>query len=628
MATNNKRIKVSDLDFDEIKTNLKTYLQGQDQFSDYDFEGSGLSVLLDILSYNTHYNAIYTNLAFNEMFLDSASKRSSVVSIAKTLGYTPRSATSATATVTARVISPTSNPDTATLPALQPFTTKVDGKTYTFYNKEDVTVAKSGGSYTFTNLELTEGTYLTYSYTYVPGLRITVPNANADIGTLAVTMQESAASDVYYNYILSDDLTTVTNTSRVYYLKEVDDGLYEITFGDGILGMALDVGNVITISYFVSSLEEPNGASTFTYNGVNIVGSNLSVSTVDPASGGGAPEDLTSIKFNAPRMYAAQNRAVTPDDYRSLVYNKFPAAQSVQVWGGEDGIATGISVGYSNSSTAGIKTSQYGKVFICVKPYDASKLTNQQKEILTSEILKSRNIVTINPEIVDPEYFNVELNVSVYYNPKATSKTALQIETLVKEAIMNYNDTELERFDSVLRYSKLLRTIDNADPAISNNITRLMIHHPHSPVYNVSTQYILKLINPISREGSVDNPVFYTTGFYVPNSTRIHYMDDDAAGNIRLYYLDDSFNKVIVNPRIGAVNYTLGEIVVRNLTIVALDGPVYDWVIRPESYDVTSALNQIVQIDPSNLTVNAIADQTIAGDTGAGYNYIFNSIRS
>ena len=218
--------------------------------------------------------------------------------------------------------------------------------------------------------------------------------------------------------------------------------------------------------------------------------------------------------------------------------------------------------------------------------------------------------------------------MSVYYNPKATSKTALQIETLVKDAIMNYNNTELERFDSVLRYSKLLRIIDQADTSIANNITKLAIHHPHSPVYNVSTQYILKLINPISREGTSDNPVFYTTGFYIPNSTRIHYMDDDAAGNIRLYYLDDSFNKVIVNPTIGTINYTLGEIVVRNLTIVALDGPIYDWVIRPESYDVVSALNQIVQIDPTELVVTAIADSTISGDTGAGYNYKFNSIRS
>lgn len=628
MAINNKRIKVSELDFDVIKQNLKTYLQGQEQFSDYDFEGSGLSVLLDILAYNTHYNSIYTNLAFNEMFLDSASKRSSVVSIAKTLGYLPRSAMCARAIVDARISSPTSLPDVVTLPALQPFTTTVDGKAFTFYNLEDVTITRNGGSYVFRNLEIVEGTPLTYKYTYVPGTRFTIPNANMCMDTLTVTMQETSTSDIYYNYNNASDLTEVTPISRVYFIKEIDNGLYELEFGDDVLGMALQTGNVVTLSYFVSGLDAPNGARTFTYSGANLLGSTLSVTTLEAATGGALPEDISSIKFNAPRMYAAQNRAVTPDDYKAIVYNKFSEAQSVQVWGGEDGIATGITVGYSNANEAGIKTSQYGKVFICVKPRDAVKLTNQQKELITTEILQQRNIVTVFPEIVDPEYFNVELDVSVYYNPKATPKSALQIENLVKEAILNYNSTELERFDSILRYSKLLKVIDSADPAIANNITKLMIHHPHSPVYNISTQYILKMINPISKEGTDDNPVFYTTGFYIPASTRVHYLDDDSNGNIRLYYLDDAFNKVVVNPAIGQTNYELGEVVVRNLTITALDGGVFDWIIRPESYDVVSALNQIVLIDPSYLTVNAIADETAAGNFGAGYNYKFNSIRS
>ena len=515
------------------------------------------------------------------------------------------------------------------IPALQPFTTIVDNKTYTFYNLEDVTIAKSGtSSYVFQNLEIIEGTPLTYTYTVIPGSRFVIPNQNMCLRTLSVSMQETATSDIVYTYNLSDDLTKVTSESRVYFLKEIDNGLYEISFGDNIIGKAMETGNIVTISYFVSSLGLPNGASTFTYQGANILGSNLSIATTTAAFGGGDVEDITSIKFNAPRMYAAQNRAVTSDDYKALIYNKFAQAQSVQVWGGEDGIATGITVGYSNVDEAKNKTPQYGKVFICIKPTNAVRLTNQQKEIIRTEILTSRNMVTVVPEIVDPEYFNIALDVSVYYNPKSTSKSPTQIETLVKDAIISYNDSELARFDGILRYSKLLKVIDNADISISNNITKLMIHHPHSPMYNISTQYILKLINPISQEGSATNPVFYTTGFYIPNSIRIHYLDDDSNGNIRLYYLDDSFNKVIVKSDIGQINYELGEIVVRNLTITALDGAVYDWVVRPESYDVVSALNQIVQIDPTTLKVNAIADSTLAGDTGAGYNYKFNSIRS
>ena len=229
MATNNKRIAVSELDFDNIKTNLKAYLQNQSEFTDYDFEGSALSVLLDILAYNTHYNAVYTNLAFNEMFLDSASKRSSVVSIAKTLGYVPRSAQCAIAEVSARIISPTSTPDVATIPALQPFTTIVDNKTYTFYNLEDVTVAKVGGTYTFSGLRLYEGTPLTYRYTNAPGVRFVIPNANVCLDTLSVTMQENATSDVYYTYTASQDLASVTGESRVYFIKEIDDGLYALS---------------------------------------------------------------------------------------------------------------------------------------------------------------------------------------------------------------------------------------------------------------------------------------------------------------------------------------------------------------------------------------------------------------
>ena len=312
-----------------------------------------------------------------------------------------------------------------------------DNKTYTFYNLEDITVSKTGtSSYVFKDLEIVEGTPLTYTYTVIPGSRFVIPNANMCLRTLSVSMQETATSDVVYNYVLSDDLTSVTNESRVYFLKEIDGGLYEITFGDNVIGKALETGNIITLSYFVSSLGAPNGASTFTYQGANVLGSNLSIVTTTAAFGGGEVEDITSIKFNAPRMYAAQNRAVTTDDYKTIIYNKFAQAQSVQVWGGEDGIATGITVGYSNADEVKNKTPQYGKVFICIKPKDAVRLTNQQKEIIRTEILTSRNMVTVVPEIVDPEYFNIELDVSVYYDPKSTSKSPSQIETLVKDAII------------------------------------------------------------------------------------------------------------------------------------------------------------------------------------------------
>jgi hypothetical protein len=611
MATNNKRIQVSELDFDAIKENLKTFLRGQSEFSDYDFEGSGLSVLLDVLAYNTHYNALYTNLAVNEMFLDSASKRASVVSLAKMLGYVPRSSKCATATVNLTVTSPTSSPDVVTLPAKQPFTTSIDGTSYTFYNRGAQTVARINGSYTFTNVVITEGTPLEFKYTVASGARYIIPNANIDVDTITVGVQETASSDIYVNYTRADKLTDVTSITKVYFIKEIDDGLYEIQFGDGVIGESLSNGNVITISYFVSNLDAPNGATNFAYNGSTILGSNLSVSTVSRASGGAEPEDIDSIKFNAPRLYAAQNRAVTPDDYKAIILSQFPEAQSVAVWGGED-----------NDPPI------YGKTFICIKPREASKLTQLQKDFVTSNILESRNIVSIIPEIIDPEYFNIKVTSFVYYNPRETTKTASQIETIVKNAILQYNEDDLERFDGVLRFSKLSRIIDGADPSIVNNISRIMVRRQFTPLYNISTEYKLNLINPISQDGGKQGDVFSSTGFFIPNRTEVHFLDDDSFGNVRLYYIGPNFDKVIVDPSIGTIDYNAGRVVVRNLTITALDGPIFEMQVKPESYDVVSALNQIVQISPELLTVEAIADNTINGDLQAGYNYEFQSIRS
>jgi hypothetical protein len=612
ITTTSKRMNVSELEFDTIKTNLKTFLKSQSQFTDYDFEGSALSVLIDLLAYNTHYNGIYTNLAVNEMFLDSASKRASVVSLSKMLGYTPRSAVCARAVVNATITSPSSNPEVATLPAMQVFSTSIDNTSYNFYNRADVTVAKNtAGKFVFSNLELVEGTPLSYKYTVADGVRYIIPNSNVDISTLSVQVQENSTSDMYDTFTRAEDLTAVTNITKIYFLKEIDDGLYEITFGDDNLGVAVQSGNVVTIKYFVSSLDAPNSATSFTYNGSSVLGSNLSVVTIDAASNGALPEDIKSIKFNAPRLYAAQNRAVTPDDYKALIYSNFPSAQTVSVWGGED-----------NNPPV------YGKTFICIKPKDASKLTNEEKELISTEILTPRSVVSITPEIVDPEYFNIKVTSFVHYNPKETSKTPAQIESIVKAAILDYDLNELQRFEGVLRYTKLTGIIDQADSSIVNNITRLMVRHPHNPQYGINAQYVLNLINPISQDGGKQGAVFQSTGFYIPNSTEIHYLDDDATGKIRLFYLNTNLDKVIVNGSQGSIDYENGLVLVSGLNIVSLDGPIFEWQVKPESYDIVSALNQIVQIDPTLLSVSAIADNTANGDLAAGYNYQFNSIRS
>lgn len=610
MAQITKRIKVNSLDFDDIKSNLKEFLKAQDKFQDYDFEGSGFSILLDVLAYNTHYNNLYTNLAVNEMFLDSASKRSSAVSLAKMLGYTPNSAKCAKALVNCTITAPTYNPEVVTLPSDQPFLTSIDGVSYTFYNTSDITTVAVGGLYTFNDVELVEGTPLTYSYTIQTGQKYVIPNTNVDLTTLKVKIRENATDDTYLVYTPADSMTSLDSNTKSYFVKELDDGIFEIYFGDGIVGYKPQEGNFLTLEYYVSSLEGPNGANTFSYAGSALLGSGLSVLSTTAALGGSSPETIDSIKYNAPRLYAAQNRAVTTEDYKTLIYKNFPQADSIVVWGGED-----------NDPPV------YGKTFICIKPTDSSKLTTAQKDYIKTNIISPKSIVSITPEFIDPEYFNVEMNVTAYYNSKISDKTPAQLETIIRDAIYAYDDSTLKKFDGVFRYSQLVRIIDECDQAIVNNTTKIVVRREFTPRYNLSSEYKLNMINPIFNS-TIPAESVLSTGFYIPNSANVHYIDDDGVGNLRLFYFDAQQNKFIVDPTIGEVNYSKGTLIVRNLTITSMADIKFEFILKPESYDVVTAYNQIVQISRQNLTVNVINDMTAAGSNQAGKNYIFTSIRS
>lgn len=607
----NKKINVTELDFDNIKSNLKNFLKGQDQFQDYDFEGSAMSVLLDVLAYNTHYNALYNNMAINEMFLDSARKRNSIVSLAKMLGYTPRSASCAKAIVTVTVSGGSNAPSTITLPAYSEFTTNVDGKQYTFYNTGSVTTNRSNNAYTFTDLEITEGRPLNFKYVASAGSRYIIPNSNVDITTLKVRIQENSTSSMYETWSNTDSIVNATSVSKAFWVKEIDDGLYEITFGDGNIGRALDVGNVIHLDYFVSSLDAANGARSFSYNGGTILaGAQVSVTTTGIATNGSDKEANDSIRFNAPKFYAAQNRAVTPDDYKALIYANVPEAKSVSVWGGED-----------NNPPV------YGKTFICIKPKDATKLTSVQKAAITSSILSNRNVVSVIPEIVDPEYINIALNIAVYYNEQDTTRTAAEIATLVRQTVISYNDSDLQTFDGVFRFSKLSKLIDETDPAIVNNITTVLLRRKMTPRYNVSAQYLLNMINPIYYSGVAEES-FSSTGFYIAGSDQVHYLDDDGVRYVRLFRLGTNATKIIVNDQIGTIDYTKGIIDIKNLHITALADVDFELSIAPQSNDVVSALTQVAEIATDHLKITAIADKTASGDLRGGYNYQFTSSRS
>ena len=607
----NKKINVTELDFDNIKSNLKNFLKGQDQFQDYDFEGSAMSVLLDVLAYNTHYNALYNNMAINEMFLDSARKRNSVVSLAKMLGYTPRSAACAKAIVTVTVSGGSNAPATVTLPAYSEFTTNVDGTQYTFYNTGSVTTNRSNNAYTFTNLEITEGRPLNFKYVASAGSRYIIPNSNVDINTLKVRIQENSTSSMYETWANTDSIVNATPVSKAFWVKEIDDGLYEITFGDGNIGRALDTGNVIHLDYFVSSLDAANGARAFSYNGGTILGgSTVAVTTTGIASNGSDKEANDSIRFNAPKFYAAQNRAVTPDDYKALIYANVPEAKSVSVWGGED-----------NNPPV------YGKTFICIKPKDATKLTTVQKAAITSSILSNRNVVSVIPEIVDPEYINIALDVTVYFNEQDTTRTPAEIATLVRQTIISYNDSDLQTFDGVFRFSKLSKLIDETDPSIVNNITTVLLRRKMTPRYNVSAQYLLNMINPIYYSGVAEES-FQSTGFYIDGSDQVHYLDDDGIRYVRLYRLGTNATKIIVNDQIGTIDYSKGIVDIKNLHITALADVDFELSIAPQSNDVVSALTQVAEIANDHLKITAIADKTASGDLRGGYNYQFTSSRS
>lgn len=607
----NKKISVAELDFDQIKSNLKTFLQGQSEFSDYDFEGSALSVLLDVLAYNTHYNSLYTNLAVNEMFLDSARKRNSVVSLAKMLGYTPRSSRAPTALVNVTVSNPTGSPTSLTLPANTAFSTIVDNVVYTFYNRESTSIIPNSlGAFIFQNVTLTQGTPLNFTYTAAAGTRYIIPNADVDISTLTVRVQEDPGSAAYTSYTLADNITDVGSATRAFFLKEIDDQLYEVYFGDNIVGYKPAEGNVVLLNYFVTDKESANGARVFTYDGAGISGGIVSVNTITPAQGGRDIEDIDSIRFNAPKSYSAQNRAVTAEDYKVILPQLFANIDSINVWGGED-----------NNPPV------YGKAFIAIKPLSGETLSTATKESIKTTILKGKNVVSIIPEVVDAQYLYIVPNVTVYYNPQQTNRSEETIKSLVRDTIVNYNNTDLSRFDGMFRFSKLSRLIDATEESILSNITTIRLKRSFTPTLGSRTSYTINIDNPIYTEG-VPEQAIISNAFTIDGSNETFYFEDDGVGNIRLFYFVGAGTKRYVNDTLGAVDYTRGIITINDINITTSTNNLITVIIKPQSNDVVSVRSQLALIAEDEITVNAIVDKIASGETSGGTNYIFTSSRS
>lgn len=597
MAKESKQISVSELDFDAIKSNLKQYLRNQSTFTDYDFEGSALSVLLDVLSVNTHYNALYNNLAVNESFIDSASKRNSVVSRANELGYLPHSALCARAVITLTVTNPTTPvaPTVITLPKYTPFNTSVNGTTYTFYTTETLSAVNNGSdTYVFENITIKEGVILTNTYVVADGVRFVIPNASADLSTVVVNVKDSVSSTNSVAYSRSDTILNLSGTDTVYFIKEIDDRLYEIEFGNGIIGKQLSNGNVVEITYFISKKDAPNGARNFTYNGSSLFGGTVTITVSDVAFGGADVEDIDSIRYNAPKMYAAQNRCITTDDYKTYIYSNFPDANAINVWGGETNIPP-----------------IYGKVFISVVPETNRNLTDTEKNYILNDLLANRKALSITPEIIDPIYNKIELEVTYYYNPQLTTRTSGDITTLVRDAISNYNSTYLNTFDGIFKFSKFCSMIDAVEPSITSNITTVKIKRNITPSFGITRSYNINLGNPIYNSGVPEESIS-TTGFYCTDSTEICYIDDlpeenNPIGILRLYYRNSSNQKVSIR-NVGTVNYNTGYISIENIQLTDLYQQAWTITIKPQSNDIASVQNQVAFIDQTLLVVNAIVD--------------------
>jgi len=619
MAINDRRLEVTEFDFDEVKENLKIFLKAQDEFTDYDFEGSGMNILLDVLAYNTHYLGFNANMLANEMFLDSASLRSSIVSHSKTLGYVPTSARAAKATVDVNL---NTNQETITMSAGTVFNATVDDVSYKFSTITDVTKSNTGGTIPFLNTDIYEGTFITTRYTVNSSdidQRFLLTDNRADTSTLTVKVQTSSTDTSSNTFTEATDITQVTATSNVYFLQEVEAGLYEIYFGDGIIGTALSDDNIVILTYVVSNKSAANGAAIFT-NAATIGGvSDVAVATVATASAGSEPETLQSIKYNAPLSYASQGRCVTAEDYKVYTKRYFPNTQSVQVFGGESGSY--------DSSLGAVSTPEYGKVFISIKSTTGNDLTATEKATLISN-LAPFTVASITPVIVDPQTTRLILNVSFKFDSSRTTETQASLISKVNSDLQTYNTNTLSKFESAFRHSKITGIIDDADPSITSNITTLTLSHNLAPTLNTATNYTIQLnnafYNPHSGHNASSGGILASTGFKVSgDATNVQFFDDDGSGNIRRYYVVSGVRQY-QDSTAGTINYSTGEIKINSVNITSIenvDGAA-STIIRltaiPDSSDIIPVRNQILEIDFVNTTINGTVDTTAVGDTSAG----------
>jgi len=617
-------VRVTELDFDQIKTNIKTYLRNQSQFTDFDFEASNLSVLLDILAYNTHYNAVMANMISNEMFLDTALKRSSVVSLAKQISYVPQSRRSAAAIVDVAISNVTSPSSSKNLDAFTLFNSNIDGTNYTFYNTESYTTTGVSGTYTFKNVNLYQGRQLDFYWTVgaspSPADKYVIPNTNVDTSTIKVQIQYQGVGNYTTAWDQATDITDLTSSSLVYFVQENTQGFYEIFFGDDVLGANLRAGDIIRISYLITDGDAANAStsSTIGWTTNSIAGEsagNRIINTISNPSGGSEKEDIESIRFRSLHNYASQGRTVTKNDYANLLLTEIPGAQSVNVWGGENNVPPA-----------------YGKKFISIKPKTGYVLTDAEKTRIKNTVLKQRSMVTADHMFVDPTYAYLTFDVDVRYNSTRTNRSSGDIYSLTNTSIINFMNTNLNRFNANFYRSQLEETIMNLDSSIlSVNVNFSVQKRIYLPPM---TRYAgdETLVFPVKiHPNRLRSTYFYNiipatdgTGYHLAQLRDVPLSNPPDYNGTGILQAVDLDTGAVLDDNVGTVYYAEGKVVLQAAALLIVQG--YPGSFASHNYfyvniglqegdnDVYPGFNEILVLDDS------VAETAVGVENGVNIN--------
>ena len=623
-------VNFTNLDFDQIKSSIREYLRANSNFTDYDFEGSNLSVIIDTLAYNTYISSYNANMISNEVFIDGATLRENVVSLARNIGYVPHSRSASRANITFFIDTTvfTTNPLTLTLKSgvVATTSTSFGNQNFSFIIPQDITVPVVNGIALFENVDIYEGTFIVNNFEVDannPNQKFILENANIDIDSINVFVRDTQLSTVKNSFKLSKNLFDITSESRVFFIQEIEDQRYELIFGDGIFGKKLNNLNYIEVSYNITNGESANGVSSFNFNGRivdnnnRVITTGISLITTNSSSQNGREiESVESIRKYAPRKYSSQNRAVTATDYETIIPTIYSEAESISVFGGED-----------------LNPPKYGRVFISIKPINGPFVSNQVKDNIKSS-LRRYSVAGIVPEIIDLKYLYLETDTTAYYNSNSTFD-ANSIKDVILSNIRNYtNSKELNKYGARFKYSKYLKIIDDSNSAITSNITKIIMRRDLGVILNTFADYEICYGNQFHIKAQSGYNI-KSSGFNIAGINETLYLTDipnsnGLTGNIFFFKLQSSTQPVIVKRNVGIIDYVKGEIKLYPVNIIStlkssFSQPIIQISVIPKSNDVIGLQDLYLQLDINNITLNMLSDEISSGSDISGSSYKFTS---